>query len=153
MNKKGMTLVELIAVIAIIGILAIMITPGIMAVRNNVLESSLKSKVSQIENAAKEYGQEHINELKTIVDNPYNEEKTASSDCIYRTVAFLVNSGYLTEKKSYYQNNNDEGMSEARSDVINPVTGESMNDNLVCIRFDNNDPMRREIVAYLVETE
>ena len=37
MNKKGLTLVELLAVIAIIAVITIMITPGIMSIRNSVL--------------------------------------------------------------------------------------------------------------------
>ena len=50
MNKKGVTLIELMAVIAIIGMLAIMITPGVISLRNSVLESAYENKVSQIIN-------------------------------------------------------------------------------------------------------
>ena len=63
MNRKGLTLIELMAVIAIIAILTIMIMPGIMSVRSSVLESTYKNKVSQIVAAGKDYGTEHITEL------------------------------------------------------------------------------------------
>ena len=52
MNKKGLTLVELMAVFVIIGILAIMVTPGILAIKNSVTQSTYESKVNLIENAA-----------------------------------------------------------------------------------------------------
>ena len=70
MNKKGLTLVELLAVIAIIAVISIMIIPGIFSIREGVLDSSYENKVSQIVNAAKNYGQEHITELKSPVTNP-----------------------------------------------------------------------------------
>ena len=93
MKDNGFTLIEILAVITIIGLLAIMITPGIMAVRRSVLESSLKSKVTMIENAAKDYAHEHINELKSSVSNDYNGSKAPDSNCIYRNVNFLINNG------------------------------------------------------------
>lgn len=147
MNKKGFTLVELIAVIAILAILIVMIAPGYMAIRKRVLENTLETKISQIENAAKNYGTEHINELKSRVSAPYNNEKTPSEDCIYRNVNFLINNGYLTVGSTYVQTS--DGSKETQ--FINPVTGESMNNQRVCIRFSSNNAMTREIIAYLVE--
>ena len=37
MNKKGMTLVEVLAVIAIMGILAVLVVPSIINMRNETL--------------------------------------------------------------------------------------------------------------------
>ena len=150
MNKKGLTLVELLAVIAIIGILAIMITPGIMALRNSVLTSTLKSKISQIENAAKDYGQDHLNDLTSPVDdypasNPGGKVGDENDpNWLIKTVDSLVSYGYLTEKNTY-TSKSDEGDNQ----IINPKTGESMNDLYICIRFDTNDPMNRKVEAYL----
>ena len=150
MNKNGLTLIELMAVIAIIAILTIMIMPGILSVRQSVLNSSYKNKVSQIENAAKEYGQEHITELVSPVD-PLTAEDFAqgltkgSPDCIYRTVNFLISSGYLKVSNSYDSNGVE------NTSFTNPKTGEAMNNKSVCIRFDNNDIIKRQIIAYLVE--
>ena len=139
MNKKGLTLIELMAVIAILAILAIMITPGIITVRNNVLESSYKNKVSQIVTAAIDYGQEHINELNNVVD-----ESNPDNSCIYRNVNFLINNGYLKVGNSY----SEEGVVTQLTD---PRDGSSMNNLRVCIRFDSNSALRREIIAYLAE--
>ena len=146
MNNKGLTLIELMAVIAIIAILAIMITPGILAVRNSVLDSSYENKVSQIENAAIDYGQEHITDLNNSVTNTYtpgNKQKD-DTNCFYRTVSFLINNGYLKVSNSYSGDNVNTGLTDPRD-------GSSLNHRRVCIRFDNNDPMRREVIAYLVE--
>ena len=101
MNNKGLTLIELMAVIAIIAILAVMIVPGIFSLRTRVLESSYKNKVSQIVTAGRDYGMEHITELKSPVTNivsSTDELHAGSTDCIYRTVNFLINNGYLKSK-------------------------------------------------------
>ena len=148
MNKKGLTLVELMAVIAIIAMLSIMITPAIFSVRSSVLESSYQNKVSQIVNAAKDYGAEHITELKSPVTTPVSstaELHTGSSDCIYRTVSFLINNGYLKSNNSYVV----EG--QENNAFLDPRNNTPMNNMSVCIRFDNNNVMTREIIAYLVE--
>ena len=104
MNNKGLTLVELLAVIAIIGILAIMIVPGIFSLREKVLESTYKNKVSQIVTAGRDYGMEHITELKSPVTNVITNTENlhaGSTDCIYRTVNFLINNGYLKSNNTY----------------------------------------------------
>jgi len=145
MNNKGFTLVEILAVIAIIGILAIMITPGVFSMRESVLESAYENKIAQIEAAARDYGTEHITELKSPVQYVYDNSKQGSSDCIYRTVNFLINNGYLKASNSYAEEGVD------NTDFTDPRTNESMNGRSVCIRFDNNSALKREIIAYVVE--
>ena len=148
MNNKGLTLIELMAVIAIIALLSIMITPGIMSVRNSVLEDSYKNKVSQIVAAGKDYGTEHITELKSPVTNPLaeNAHPTAGSgDCIYRTVGFLINNGYLKSSNSYAVGGGE------NVEFLDPRDNTPMNNMSVCIRFDNNNVLTRQVVAYLVE--
>ena len=150
MNNRGFTLVEILAVIAIVAILAIMITPAIMSVRKNVLESSLENRISMIENAAKDYAHDHITEVKSTVTSNYNGEKTANSNCIYRNVNFLINNGYLTANNTYLTE--DDGESQIKENqILDPVTGQSMNNRRVCIRFDTNDAVSRKIIAYVVE--
>lgn len=68
MNKKGMTLVELIAVIAILGILTVMVSPAIMTIRKSVLNNTLDSKIAMIQAAALEYASERINDVPSVVD-------------------------------------------------------------------------------------
>ncbi len=164
MNKKGFTLVELIAVIAIIGILAVLVTPAIIALRNNVLENTLKAKESTIENAAKDYAMDNLKLLTSPVTNEINVDgmdedkfkqtyeknlKELSKDCKWITVNGLINLGYLKGSTSYV--NTSDG--EKEEQIINPVTGESMNDVLVCVRYDNNDAMNRTIVTIIYRGE
>ena len=147
MNNKGLTLVELLAVIAIIGILAIMIVPGIFSLRERVLESTYKNKVSQIVTAGRDYGMEHITELKSPVTPVTNIDSlhTGSTDCIYRTVNFLINNGYLKSNNTY-------AVADAEDTrFLDPRTNTPMNNMSVCIRFDNNNVMTREVIAYLIE--
>ena len=163
MNKNGVTLVELLVVIAIIGLLAVMISPGIMSIRNSVLESTLKSRESQIENAAKDYAYDHINIIPSdISTNPNDRNCPPLSEddiknetyrgieykcCATVSVNYLINSGYLVGTNSY------DGSEDAKKEnqIINPVTGESMNNRIVCIRYSSRDAMNRELIAYLLE--
>ena len=149
MENRGFTLVELLAVIAIMGILMIMITPGIMSLRENVLENALENRISLIENAAKDYAQDHITELDGDVGN-YDGSKGPNNDCIYRTVNFLINSGYISSNNTYVVEDEDTNQKKINQ-ILNPVTGESMNNLRVCIRFDNNNAMKRQIITYIVE--
>lgn len=146
MSNKAFTLVEMMAVIAIIAILGIIVAPGILSIRKSVLESTLESRLNMIENAAKDYAQENIDELKSNVSSNYDGSRNPSPDCIYRTVNYLINSGYLKTNNSYTGRDG-----EKENQIINPVTGESMNNKRVCIRFDTNNVMTREVIAYVVE--
>jgi prepilin-type N-terminal cleavage/methylation domain-containing protein len=155
MNKRGLTLIELMAAIAIVALLAVMITPGILAVRDSVMESTLETRISMIENAAKDYAHEHIDELisykldatgKVVFQNYVPGDKKPNEYCIYRTVNFLIINGYITNVNTYTASNG-----EKEAGIIDPTTGENMNSRRVCIRFDTMNAMSRQIVAYLVE--
>ena len=162
MKKQGFTLVELIAVIAILGILALIATPGIIAIRNNVLERTLETMISTIENAAKDYAMDNLQLLTRPVGVEINDldafkesaeakqlNSDASKDCTWITVNGLINNGYLKGSTSYV--NTVDGQKEEQ--IINPITGESMNDDLVCVRYDTNNAMTRTIIAYFYEGE
>ncbi len=152
MKNNGFTLIEILAVVAILGVLVIMIMPGIMTVRKNVLENALENRISMIENAAQDYAYDHINEVKSTVTSNYAGEKTSNVNCIYRNVNFLINSGYISSSNTYtVEDDSTEQIKE--NQILNPVTGESMNNLRVCIRFDTNDAISRKIVAYIVEDE
>lgn len=81
MNKKGMTLVELIAAIAILGILMVMVSPAVLGIRTMVLNNTLDSKISMIQSAALEYGAKHINEIPNRVEIPAANEIACICDC------------------------------------------------------------------------
>lgn len=83
MKKDGMTLVELIAVIAILGILTMMVSPAIIGIRNVVLQNTHDSKVAMIHTGAIEYAMDHINEIPSKVDFvTSNDNKEENVPCI-----------------------------------------------------------------------
>ena len=156
MKKDGLTLVELLAVIAIIGILAVLISPAVISIRNNVLESTYQTRVSQIENAAKDYASDHINlipqnipENEVLTDESFrnNAWKKDYDCCATVSVNYLISSGYLAATNSYTTNDGQ----EKDNQILNPITGKSMNGMVVCFRYTSNDAMNREIVAFLLE--
>ena len=63
MKEKAFTLVELIAVVAILGLIALIVYPAITSVIRNARESSYNDQVKVIEKAAKEWSTEHANIL------------------------------------------------------------------------------------------
>ena len=139
MNKKAFSLVEMLVVIGLIAVLTIMITPAIIVVRNNILENTLESKIININNAAKDFAAKHIMDIPSPVSKEYDEDgENSINDCLPIQVKALINNGYLL------------GDSDDRREIINPLTEESMNNYTICIRYNNNDAMNREIVTYII---
>ena len=138
MKKKGFSLVEMLAVVTILGVLALMITPAIVAIRNNLLENTLDTKISAINDAAKDYANKHLMDIPSYVSSEYLGDKNSTTDCLTIYVRTLINGGYIL------------GDSNDRMDLMNPVTEESLNNEMICIRFNNNDALNREVVTYIV---
>jgi prepilin-type N-terminal cleavage/methylation domain-containing protein len=105
--KKGFTLVELLAVIALIGILITISIPAYNNIKKKSAERTLENKISMLEVAAYNYGNDNINAVKS---NPEDYDNI--------TIANLIEAGYLTSE------------SDNGNFLINPVTGLSMNDTL-----------------------
>ncbi len=168
MNKKGMTLIELIAVIAIIAILSLMIAPNIMKMRNDTIVSSIDNKIIKIENAAINYAEDNLssvpNEYTTNNAINFNSDKSklcmeyktfepeseygvCEDYCLIVYISTLVEQGYLA------------GDNKDKTEVIHPLTGENLNYDRVCVRYDTNvvtradssDDVTRKLVAYIVE--
>lgn len=91
-NKKGFTLVELLAVIVVLAILISIAVPSTMAISNKLKENMYCKKIDSIETAAKLYGEDR----KDSFDENYEVENTDES-YISKTITVLdlVNTGYL----------------------------------------------------------
>ena len=63
MKQKAFTLIELLAVIVILALIALVVFPAINNVLSDSKKDAYKSQINIIEKAAKEYYLEHINEL------------------------------------------------------------------------------------------
>lgn len=154
MNKKGFTLIELIAAITILGILTVLIAPNVIEMRNDVLDKSLQSKIDMIETAAVDYVSENEREflnLKSIIipenyktdeeiDNyiingEFEDGSKVYNRCVRRTVGGLIEDGYLT------------GNDKNKTEMKNPKNNQSLNGNMICIYFDSDDVMTRKIIA------
>ena len=90
MNKKGFTLVELIAVIVIIGILGSVAVISVSSLMNKFREDYYKKLEKSVESAAREYVSDH-NSVK------YNGGNF--------TVQNLITNSYISEVKDYKKNN------------------------------------------------
>lgn len=58
-NKKGFTLVELLAVIVILALLVAIAVPSTISISNRLKKNMYCSKIDSIENAAQLYGEDH----------------------------------------------------------------------------------------------
>lgn len=87
MGKKAFTLVELIAVIVILSLIALVVFPAISSVIKNSKEKAYKDQIAQIEKAAKQYCYEHTEKLPN-----ETEGSKATLD-----IAVLKTEGYISE--------------------------------------------------------
>lgn len=70
MNKKGFTLIELIAVIVVISIILLIVVPNVTKVLNDKKQTMYESSISEIEKVAAEYVSSNPDLITDAV--PYN---------------------------------------------------------------------------------
>ena len=119
MNKKGFTLVELLAVLVLISLLMGLAIPGINRISNNMKKKSYNQKIKLIESAAELWGQDNKTRLQA--DTKFSSE---ISKCKKITIAVLINENYL-------DSDNNSGK------YINPKNDEDMKDCIVFVYKQN----------------
>ena len=117
MNKKGFTLIELVAIILIISLLVIIVLPKITNSVNNFSPKTDKLMMKMIEEAAKLYVEDNINSL---------EENENGYYCVPLTE--LVDKEYLKS-----------GIEISGKDVIKTQTMKITQDNEYKIEFVENN--------------
>jgi len=95
--KKGFTLVEMLAVVVLIGLLVVITVPSIKTIMNNAKEKSLEKQIDSIIESAKSWSVDNIDSL-------------TENNTITVTIETLKKSGFLENEK-----------------VINPVNNKEMN--------------------------
>ncbi len=130
MNKKGFTLVEILAVIVILSLVIVIVsTKGFGAfdkTKKTITEENLKTikesaniLATQIENCNDDVDSElwngdddnNLSTMNEISDDKKNcnglKEKMSSSECITVTVRYLIENNYLSEHKDFDDLKND----------------------------------------------
>jgi prepilin-type N-terminal cleavage/methylation domain-containing protein len=90
-NQLGYTLIELLAVIALIAIIILLTTPAIREVKNRVIEGSLRSSASGLIRSAKIYYEKYMSE------NYVDPETT--SNLTYNE--FQINNGKILDSQGH----------------------------------------------------
>ncbi len=110
-NKKGFTLVELLAVIVLLGVLVAIAVPSVLGISKKIKENMYEAKVKTIEVAAEAWADDNKNSCKTLKDH---------------NIGFLISEGYLKadDKEGNIKNpvDNSEMKGKQISDYINIVS-------------------------------
>lgn len=124
-KKNGFSLVEILAVIVILSIVATMATFSVMKTRENSMKKLLNTKIDELEASAILYGQENQSSL----GGACTVDGVESKFCKVITVKELIDS-------DYYKSN--EVNSSNKKDLINNVTNKSMLCDEIQIYKKNN---------------
>ena len=126
--NKGFTLIELLAVIVIIALITVVAVPSAFMFQRNMTLKMFCSKVSTIETAGRQYGNDIYNTLDTDTDKVNSIACTNQDRCVKVAVGLLVNKKYLkheggkknpdgTEERGFYDPRNFNNMA-VDNDVI-----------------------------------
>lgn len=85
-SKKGFTLVEVLAVICILGALVAIAVPSVIFVSNKLKTKMYCTKLETIESSAKLYGQDNASQLVT----PCTVRGVQYQKCITKTIGSLI---------------------------------------------------------------
>ena len=129
LNYKGFTLVELLAVIAIMGMLAVIMVPTI----SGVIEENKKNNSENLKNSIKSSARAYIS------DNRY-EIKLDDSSCAndIRNITFIGND-YIDESKITVELLVNKGYLKSNSgNIINPETNKPINkgESYIVVTYD-----------------
>ena len=174
MNKKGVTLVELIIAIAILGILTVLAGPAVFKIRETVLNNSLESKISLIKSAAYEFGSDNIMSVPSIKAETYetnnytaqqmnacNQRCIAGNGVFDTTIETDVpcpinqntfncrNHCKVVSVKALIQRGYLAGDSDNKEILLNPINEVSLNETEVCITFDSEKALERKLITYI----
>lgn len=130
MNKKGFTLVELLAVLVLISLLMGLAIPGINRISNNMKKKSYNQKIKLVESAAELWGQDNKTRLQTDTDC-----SSEISKCKKITIADLIKDNYLDSDNNsgnYINPKNDKDMKNCEVFVYKQ-------NKRVYAKYDNSD--------------
>ncbi len=99
MNKKGFTLIELIAVIVILSLIAVLVFPAVVSVIRNSKEKAYQDQVAIIEKAAEQCVYEHSSLLPDEVNDASISLPLSClmTGCTYKGVE--ISGGYISDEE------------------------------------------------------
>lgn len=116
--KKGFTLVELIAVLTILSIIALIVTPNIMVSVQEYKEQAYETEIEAMESAARNFVADNINYVPT-----------ANDQALYISIVNLIDGGYFednvvdTKNGGYFDDEKHESFVIVSCEVIIDETG------------------------------
>ena len=138
LNKKGFTLVEILVVIALIGLLFGIGIPGVMKISEKMKERSYKTKVELIEQAGILWGQDNKTRLQTDKCDLDNDDDTGTNGkeatCHIISINELISEDYL-DADSDKINEVDE---KIIYEYFDPITNKNISNTCVWVYKKNN---------------
>ena len=126
-NKKGFTLVELLAVIVVLSLVMIIAIPAITKNTRNAREAVLKTKVDLIINESVIWGEDNLNYFLTSNKGPLKSCTERSAITCEITFNDLAAAGYIK-----YDNEEDKLITDPTKKK------DSLNDEIILLTYDKS---------------
>ncbi len=138
MNKKGFTLVELIAVIVILALISLIVFPAVNSMIKNSKEKAYNVQIDEIIDAAKNYLSDFPVCIPEMDSNSATEELDSSCDAVtrgddntisYVSVGKLIQKGYISTEDKL----------DGKEVVLNPKNIKESLDGYVRVAYNNSN--------------
>ena len=138
MNKKGFTLVEVISVIALLGLIIGLAVPGVMRSSKKAKERTLNTKIKNIEKAAVLYGQDNRNLISKLITN--SDDSDIYKYCFKDNGILIPNCYYYFDDKNNTDETDDTTLITVKN-LAEAVQGYDENDNPLIgyIEYDDKE--------------